>query len=618
MPAVIRVVDGRTIIRVGENTIAAVAAAAEAQEWATRAANAVPFTTWAALAAATDMVAGDRATVTTADTGTHTDPVAGGTVSNSGIFAYSASPAGWQRIGNTSAADAAAWAEGTLPGGPGTKSAEEWAAEAEEQALDARAYRDQVLSPTLLDLEWSIVDSQGRAAFGVTSEGALAAEKAEIAHLYVGDAVQSDAPATPDFAWSVQDGAGKVALGVKTDGTVVAAGLAAGADDTPDLTRFGGTFAAQSAFMLGAGQSLMMGATDGVTLTTVQEYDNIGFPWHSTSPATALPLTTALSQGGNKENPMFGAAGHLKELILEENGIAFAANDYKLLVANTGNSGAPIDEISKGGVRGSFEAGISQVQSGFGIAASVNRTFVFQSVSWMQGESDDGMPTATYLAKLKQIASDYNTDGKAITGQSRDVQFITYQLGRYGARDTVTPAYVMAAEQVPYIHLATPIYFMDFVDGTHQTAVAAKWAGGYFGLVDKRVNIDRVGWEPLKPKHHSVIGNAVDLMFNHNGLTFDTVMMPAQVNMGFTVFDAVGAAVAITSVTIVGPNRVRILCASAPQPGWRVKYGHINVVGKTNYTGCGGNLRDNLGDRIVYAAINKPMHRWSIIFNYEV
>lgn len=65
-----------------------------------RASNAVPFTTWTALAAATGMSAGDKAQVLAADTGTHTDPVVGGTVSNAGVYTYSASPAGWQRVGD--------------------------------------------------------------------------------------------------------------------------------------------------------------------------------------------------------------------------------------------------------------------------------------------------------------------------------------------------------------------------------------------------------------------------------------------------------------------------------------------------------------------------------------
>lgn len=108
---------GRQTIQLGlgENTRAAQRAALSAETQAeiataqrARAANAVPFATWASLAAATGMTAGDRATVLAADTGTHTDPVAGGTVSNAGIYSYSASPTGWQRIANLDSADAAA------------------------------------------------------------------------------------------------------------------------------------------------------------------------------------------------------------------------------------------------------------------------------------------------------------------------------------------------------------------------------------------------------------------------------------------------------------------------------------------------------------------------------
>lgn len=55
------------------------------------------FATWTALAAAPGTTANEAAIVV-GDAGTHTDPVVGGSVSNSGRFAWSASPAGWRRI----------------------------------------------------------------------------------------------------------------------------------------------------------------------------------------------------------------------------------------------------------------------------------------------------------------------------------------------------------------------------------------------------------------------------------------------------------------------------------------------------------------------------------------
>ncbi len=56
------------------------------------------YLTWSAMAADTGQPAGTLGEVSPADSGTHTDPVVGGTVANSGVFRYSSSPAGWQRL----------------------------------------------------------------------------------------------------------------------------------------------------------------------------------------------------------------------------------------------------------------------------------------------------------------------------------------------------------------------------------------------------------------------------------------------------------------------------------------------------------------------------------------
>lgn len=52
-------------------------------------------------AALTGSTAGQGAEVLDADAGTHIDPVVGGTVNNAGRYTWSASPAGWNRIGGT-------------------------------------------------------------------------------------------------------------------------------------------------------------------------------------------------------------------------------------------------------------------------------------------------------------------------------------------------------------------------------------------------------------------------------------------------------------------------------------------------------------------------------------
>jgi hypothetical protein len=68
----------------------------------------ITFSTWAALNAITGTTAGQSAAVFGEDAGTHTDPVVGGTVANEGLYGWSVSPAGWERLGNLESADVAA------------------------------------------------------------------------------------------------------------------------------------------------------------------------------------------------------------------------------------------------------------------------------------------------------------------------------------------------------------------------------------------------------------------------------------------------------------------------------------------------------------------------------
>ncbi len=68
------------------------------------------YESWLLLSAVTT-TAGVVGAVNPVDTGTHTDPVVGGTVANAGVYRYSLSPAGWRRIGDYRALQVATQAE---------------------------------------------------------------------------------------------------------------------------------------------------------------------------------------------------------------------------------------------------------------------------------------------------------------------------------------------------------------------------------------------------------------------------------------------------------------------------------------------------------------------------
>lgn len=482
--------------------------------------------------------------------------------------------------------------------------------------LPSTAKLDHIVLSALDGYAYLFSDEAKKIAAGVRNDGTFEIASL-LAHLLsIGGALVFEDGLTPEYVLTVRDALGNICAGIKWNGECVGFG-SQGSDAVSSVERYGGVYSAQSNFLLGVGQSLMAGSNG--QLTTTQEYDNIGFAFGASSPTTTFPLTTTLTGSDSRENPMYGAAGYTKALILKENGLTPEVNAYQLLCGNVSSPGATIEDISKGGPRGRYELSMTQIQSGLNIASAAQQTYAFQAVMFVQGEFNNSSTKEDYKAKFKKLAQDYNDDGKAITGQPRDVQFISYQLCRNSALNGVTPAQLEASEEVSYIHVATPTYFLDFYDlDTHIDFTSSKWLGGYLGLCYKRVVIDNKPWEPLKPKHHTVIGNAIDLQFNREGLVFDSEIVPTQLNQGFRVFSTTGTEATITSVTIIKPNRVRIVCATPPQAGWKVKYGHQLVVGKATYNGPGGNLRDSQGDQLVYSAINKPMHNWCVIFDYEV
>jgi len=481
-----------------------------------------------------------------------------------------------------------------------------------------------------LDYAWGVMDSAFRVALGVRSDGGTVVAELEAVKQIVGQTTV-ESHEYPGYVWVLTDSVGKAAVGLAADGTleIAKAGITDltvttlnGVPYSPAgpaaVSRAGGVYSHQINFINNTGQSLGEGSTPAVALTTAQEYDNVGFSARALNPGAFVPLTVANTQvGGRAESPMYGTLGHIKELIREENGLLWQANDYQLVTCNNAYGGFSITQLNKG--TDPYARAISQVQAAFNIATTAGKSMAFQAVTWTQGEQDagTGMDPATYKAHLKQLANDYNNDGKAITGQTQDVKLITYQLGAYAGR-AIGLAQLEAANEHPLIVMACPMYQFDYGDTLHITAESAKWLGGYYGLAYKRVVVDRREWHPLQPVGHAVNGATVDLIFNKTGLTLDTALVPTQPNYGFDAVTEGGASIAVNSVQLVGPNRVRLTLASAPAPGARIRYGFSNAVGKGTYVGGCGNLRDNQGDTIVYSAVNKPMHNWCVIFNYMI
>jgi lysophospholipase L1-like esterase len=199
-------------VQTGVDSAAATASATAA---ATSAANAqssaYTLATWTALNAITGTAAGQGAEVLDADTGTHTDPVVGGTVANAGRFTWSASPAGWKWIGAT---------------GLSAK-------------LPTTTFTSRVgnLQANTLAVEsgyvWGVQDAANRLALGVDTAGktwfspradlqlpATNLNSAAQARLLPsGLSWDTALPPESGFVWGVRDVLGRLGFGLKADGT---------------------------------------------------------------------------------------------------------------------------------------------------------------------------------------------------------------------------------------------------------------------------------------------------------------------------------------------------------------------------------------------------------------
>ena len=424
----------------------------------------------------------------------------------------------------------------------------------------------------------------------------------------------------PGFTMVWPDGDGRVAVGLGDDGVFHVASLRADkingepvGEGMRSRDTNGARLLHEVNYICGYGQSLGEGSTPAVALTTAQEYDLVGFPARNASPSGWVPLTVANTQWGTRgESPLYGTLGSIKRLIEAEHALPYTEDNYLLVGGNCAVSGQSIANLSKGT---SYYANvIGQVAAAHTIAMGQGRTMACPAITYTQGEGDFATDADSYASALKQLAEDIDADIRGITGQAIPTLTITYQTATRTL--DLAQAQLLAALEHPLIVQACPIYQMTYGDELHITAASAQWLGGYYGLAYKRAVIDGRDFVPLQPVGHAVNGTVLDLIFNRTGLTFDITTIPQVTDFGFSVRDAVNAPVAISAISIIAPNRVRLELAQAVQPGWAVEYGRTATGRADAFTGLAGNLRDSAGDVLTYKG--HRLDNWCMLNHYQL
>ncbi len=379
----------------------------------------------------------------------------------------------------------------------------------------------------------------------------------------------------------------------------------------------------ENMFIPGHGQSLMEGtktpANSEAPITTSQEFDNACLRAFPNSPTEILPATVSNSQrthetlGPRGEWPGLGGAYGLRRAIARDHNITQETLPNRIIVANNAVSSQTIAQVSKGSAM--FASAISQASA---IGALTGKPVGVPAVWFGQGESDgpsfSNTDPAVYRSALKTLASDFDTDLRAATGQIQRVPTIAYQVCSADNR-RIGLAQLQASLESDLLHIACPMYQFDYYDYLHINAASSRHLGGYYGEATAAL-MAGVGWEPLRPISAQVLGSTVTLTFNRTGLAIDTTLVPEQAGKGFFATASDGSTqIAVTGVQVVNGNQVRLTLASAPTSGATISYG-VPAVGIPEYGGGAGNLRDAAGD--IRKIDSLPLHNWCVLFDWAL
>jgi hypothetical protein len=279
----------------------------------------------------------------------------------------------------------------------------------------------------------------------------------------------------------------------------------------------------------------------------------------------------------------------IKRLLMAENGVQPADYEYIMLGSAPGQSNTLLSNLDKPSAP--YTHVMDDVNYGLANAQGLGKSYAVDVVYWSQGEADTtgGVARATHAAMLQQLYTDLNTDIKAITGQSHDIKMIGYQCTIFSQTGTpdIALAQLDAAIAQPNIILCVPIYAITHLasNNAHLTGRGYSSLGAYYGYCDKRVVVDGETWQMFIPTRVSRQGVVLDIEFPDTGfpLVIDDTLFPTMPNAGFSAVDGASVNNPITSVAVVGPNRVRVVLTNAVAGTLRYGFG----------TSWGGNLRDS-------------------------
>ena len=389
------------------------------------------------------------------------------------------------------------------------------------------------------------------------------------------------------------------------------------------------------------GQSLSVGAAATPIITSERKYKagikfNVGIrcPKKDVSAFNSfVPLVEEVSgatvdSAGVGETVASGCVEQLLELLCKEVGISPYSkywNNHKFLFGSFGDGSKTISmltEVPTSGI-GYYQGVVNAMQAAKNICDNNGWTLNIPAWIWIQGETDmkpgsaGGVATSKdiYKQELQQLAAQFDSDAKSITGQSNDIKCICYQTASQNIWGN-TPNYTSTLMDIPTAQMelvrdndmfvaSNPVYILDHSksEHIHLSANGEKMMGLYCGIALKSVIDGTCNKKGVTPATYSISENTVILKCNVPcpPLKKDSTWVKEVDNLGFTLLTS-GNVNIIESVEVFD-DEIVIQCSQSPL-NCRLFYGFNGTSGYDGrIKGSRGNICDN-GDRIYHGDIN--------------
>lgn len=385
------------------------------------------------------------------------------------------------------------------------------------------------------------------------------------------------------------------------------------------------------------GQSLSVGAAATPIITSERKYEagikfNVGIrcPKKEVSAFTSfVPLVEEVSgatvdSAGVGETVASGCVEQLLELLCKEVGLSPYSkywNNHKFLFGSFGAGSSTIamlTEVPTSGI-GYYQGVVNAMQAAKNICDENGWTLNIPAWIWIQGETDMKPGVATskdiYKQKLQQLAAQFDSDAKSITGQSNEVKCICYQTASQNIWGN-TPNYTSTIMDVPTAQMelirdnnmfvaSNPVYILDHSEKEHihLSASGEKMMGLYCGIALKSVIDGTYNKKGVTPATYSISENTVILKCNVPcpPLRVDNTWVKEVDNFGFTLLTSDNVNI-IKSVEVFD-DEIIIQCSQSPL-NCRLFYGFNGTSGYDGrIKGSRGNICDN-GNHIYHGDIN--------------